>query len=194
FTPTLGPDAIDGFNSLCAHLLACEFALRPLYFSLRIAHCNRDLFLRLALCFTRNACTLRTSSHGLRYIDLYVHVHIDITISVGVPFVVTRQRRTRTQRQSILCVADRNAAVHIAKLDLWTTIANLTIEAVSDVFAVFDFQTEGVRDAAVNRARTNGSICVRRNDQRQVSINRTQIDRLRFVKLHERSLQWTIDG
>ena len=85
-------------------------------------------------------------------------------------------------------------SVHVAELDLRAAGADLTVETVSDVLAMFDLYAEVGRDAAVNCACTNCRVCIRRNDQRHVSVNGRQRDWLRFGELSKRSFEWSIDG
>src|SRR5215208_6774511 len=91
-------------------------------------------------------------------------------------------------------MSDFDCPVDISELDLRTASADLTIEAVSNVLAMFDLYAKVGGDAAVNRACTNCCVCIRWNDQRYVSVDRAQRDRTRFVELSKRGLEWSIDG
>src|SRR5215213_1342774 len=91
-------------------------------------------------------------------------------------------------------MSDFDGPVNISEFNSRTASANLTIETVSDVLAVFDLYAEVGGDAAVNRAGTNCCVCIRWNDQRYVSVDRAQRDRIRLVELSKRRLEWSIDG
>src|ERR1051326_2873633 len=150
-------------------LLAREISLGPLHLLLRIAHRGINLALRFALCLARDASSIDTGSRLHRDVSR-VHVHVNVYITVAVSRI-TSKRCGRAKRQSVLCVSNPDAAVHIAELDVWTASTNLTVHAVAYVLAIFDFQTEVAGDAAVDRARANRSVRIRWNDQSHAAVD-----------------------
>src|SRR5215203_4865844 len=184
-----GCHAIAGVFNACAHAVNSRDSLLPHLFavrafnltlgtfdvSLRLAHGHVNLPLRFSLCFSGFDCDF----HILRFSSTFGASTLD--------------RRSRAKRQSVLCMTDLDTAVDVLKPDAWTTGSDLSFHAVADVLAVFDFQTEIGRDAAMDRTRTNRSVCVRRNHERDATVYRTQRNRLRIVELREDSLQWSID-
>src|ERR1041385_3553062 len=111
------------------HVSLCAFDL-----TLRFTHRCINLALCLALRFASDAGSVHAFTRSLRHVTgFYVNVHVDSTIRVA-----GLQRRGRTERQSILCVSDLDAAVHISELDARATGSDLPIHAVAHVLAVFD--------------------------------------------------------
>src|SRR6185369_2712432 len=105
-----------------------------------------------------------------------------------------RNRYARAHRSPVLRVRDPDSAIHVCQFDLRTTIADLAVEIVTDVLAVFDLDAEVVANHAVDSARTNHSVRIRRNDERDVPVDRAERDWFRLVELCEGRLQCTVDS
>src|ERR1041384_1334540 len=155
----------DDIRTLHAHLGAHHVALRAFDFLLRFAHRRISSLLSFALNLA-GAYALTSFAHVFRDVDCLVHTGVDVNVHT-----VALQRDGRTQRQTVQSVIDLDTTVYDAELDAWATGSDLAGHAMTHVLAVFDFQTEVARDAAVNRARSNRSVRIRGNDQIHVAVN-----------------------